>query len=46
MNEAQEQLADLIPDIRIVESIIRLPRVLREELFELLARVRPEVDAA
>lgn len=44
--EAAEQLADLIPEIRIVESIIRLPRVLREELFELLARVRPEVDAA
>jgi hypothetical protein len=26
------QLAELIPDIRIVESVIRLPRVLREEL--------------
>jgi len=26
------QLAELIPDIRMVESVIRLPRVLREEL--------------
>jgi hypothetical protein len=26
------QLAELIPDIRMVESAIRLPRVLREEL--------------
>ena len=33
---AVDQLADLIPDIRIVESVIRLPRVLREELTKLL----------
>jgi malonate decarboxylase beta subunit len=31
------QLAELIPDIRMVESIIRLPRVLREELTKLTA---------
>ncbi|MFI5394365.1 MAG: carboxyl transferase domain-containing protein [Candidatus Binatia bacterium] len=29
------QLAELIPDIRMVESVIRLPRVLREELTKL-----------
>ncbi len=28
-------LAELIPDIRIVESVIRLPRVLREELMKI-----------
>jgi hypothetical protein len=44
--EAEKQLAELIPDIRIVESVIRLPRVLREELYGLLASVRPEVHAA
>lgn len=31
-------LAELIPDIRIVESVIRLPRVLREELTKLVER--------
>jgi len=30
------QLAELIPDVRIVEGVIRLPRVLREELTKLL----------
>ena len=44
--EAGAQLAELIPDIRIVESVIRLPRVLGEELTTLLATVRPEVQAA
>lgn len=44
--EAAMQLAELIPGIRMVESVIRLPRVLREELTQLLATVRPEVDAA
>jgi malonate decarboxylase beta subunit len=44
--EASAQLAELIPDIRMVESIIRLPRVLGEELTTLLATVRPEVQAA
>ena len=42
----EAQVAELIPDIRIVESVIRLPRVLREEFIALLATVRPEVDAA
>jgi len=31
------ELAELIPDIRIVESVIRLPRVLREELEKVQA---------
>jgi len=44
--EAGAQLAELIPDIQIVESVIRLPRVLREELTHLIATVRPDVDAA
>ena len=44
--EAGAQLAELIPDIRMVESVIRLPRVLGEELTTLLATVRPEVQAA
>jgi malonate decarboxylase beta subunit len=44
--EAEAQLAELIPDIRMVDSVIRLPRVLREELTRLLATVRPEVNAA
>jgi malonate decarboxylase beta subunit len=43
---AEPSLAELIPDIRIVESVIRLPRALREELTTLLQTVRPEVDAA
>jgi hypothetical protein len=34
--EPEAQLAELIPEIRIVESVIRLPRVLREEIFTLL----------
>ena len=42
--EAEMQLAELIPGIRMVESVIRLPRVLREELTELRATVRPEVS--
>jgi malonate decarboxylase beta subunit len=40
--EAEAQLAELIPDVHMVESVIRLPRVLREELIHLLATVRPE----
>jgi len=44
--ETSAQLAELIPDIHMVESVIRLPRVLREELTQLIATVRPEVDAA
>jgi len=44
--EAETQLAELIPEIRMVESVIRLPRVLREELTTLLETVRPEVNAA
>jgi len=44
--QAEMQLAELIPGIRMVESVIRLPRVLREELSDLFATVRPEVDAA
>jgi malonate decarboxylase beta subunit len=44
--EAEAQLAELIPDIRMVESVIRLPRILREELTSLLATVRPEMHAA
>jgi malonate decarboxylase beta subunit len=45
-HEASAQLAELIPDIRMVESVIRLPRVLGEELTALLETVRPEVHAA
>jgi malonate decarboxylase beta subunit len=44
--EASGQLAELIPDIRMVESVIRLPRILGEELSTLLETVRPEVHAA
>ncbi len=44
--ETSAQLAELIPDIRMVESVIRLPRVLGEELTTLLETVRPEVHAA
>ena len=45
-HEAGAQLAELIPDIRIVESVIRLPRILREELAKLLEAARPDADAA
>jgi hypothetical protein len=34
--EPEAQLAELIPEIRIVESVIRLPRALREEMSTLL----------
>ena len=34
---ADAHLAERIPDVRIVESVIRLPRVLREELEALIA---------
>ncbi|MGD9765064.1 MAG: carboxyl transferase domain-containing protein [Candidatus Binatia bacterium] len=44
--EAGAQLAELIPDIRMVDNIVRLPRVLAEELTTLLATVRPEQRAA
>jgi acetyl-CoA carboxylase carboxyltransferase component len=44
--ESNAQLAELIPDIRMVESVIRLPRALGEEVTGLLETVRPEVDAA
>ena len=43
--EPEAQLAELIPDIRIVESVIRLPRVLREELTTLLETVHPDQSA-
>jgi malonate decarboxylase beta subunit len=36
-----DDLAELIPEIRMVDSVIRLPRVLREELDTLLQTVRP-----
>jgi len=39
---APAPLSELVPHIRIVESVIRLPRVLREELTQLLASVQPE----
>ncbi|MFQ5665932.1 MAG: biotin-independent malonate decarboxylase subunit gamma [Candidatus Binatia bacterium] len=44
--ETEAQLAELIPDIRMVENVIRLPHALQRELAQLLATVRPEVDAA
>ncbi len=37
-------LAELIPEIRMVDSVIRLPRVLREELDTLLQTVRPVAE--
>jgi malonate decarboxylase beta subunit len=42
--DTQGQFAELIPEIRMVESVIRLPRVLREELTQLLATTRPELE--
>ncbi len=45
-HEAGNQLAELIPEIRIVESVIRLPRVLREELEGLLRTVQADNAAA
>jgi malonate decarboxylase beta subunit len=44
--EAPMPLAELIPDIRIVDSVIRLPRVLREELTCLLDAVPGDDSAA
>jgi len=41
-HEEEAQLAELIPDIRMVESVIRLPRVLREELGQVLRESRPD----
>jgi len=42
--DERTQLAELVPEIRIVESVIRLPRVLGEELPELWRSVRPELE--
>jgi acetyl-CoA carboxylase beta subunit len=39
--ETPPNLAELIPEIRIVETVVRLPRALREELDTLLQSVRP-----
>lgn len=39
--ETPSDLAELIPEIRMVESVIRLPRALREELDAVLQTVRP-----
>jgi malonate decarboxylase beta subunit len=36
----EPQLAELIPEVRSVQSVIRLPRVLREELSSLLEQSR------
>jgi malonate decarboxylase beta subunit len=44
--DASAHLAELIPDIRIVESVIRLPRVLREELTQLIAAAGPRQQRA
>jgi hypothetical protein len=43
--EAEAQLAELIPDIRMVESVIRLPRVLREELLRVFEDTQPNMGA-
>ena len=45
-HDAETQLAELIPDVRIVESVIRLPRVLMEELAVLVSTVKPETAPA
>lgn len=41
--EAPPDLAQLIPDIRIVESVVRLPRVLRDEITAAIDEVQPEI---
>lgn len=40
------ELADLIPEVRVVESVLRLPRVLREEVAQLEAVKLPGGAAA
>ena len=40
-DEAADQLAELIPGVRIVDSVIRLPRVVKDEL----ARVRADIES-
>jgi malonate decarboxylase beta subunit len=44
--DTPQDLARLIPEIRIVESVVALPRVLRQELADARRRVRPSIDAA
>ncbi len=44
--ETPQDLAELIPEIRIVESVVRLPRVLHEEWTTAAASVRPEIGRA
>jgi hypothetical protein len=41
-DDAAGQLAELIPGVRIVDSVIRLPRVLKDEL----ALVRADIESA
>jgi acetyl-CoA carboxylase alpha subunit len=41
-DEAADQLAELIPGVCIVDSVIRLPRVVKDEL----ARVRADIESA
>jgi acetyl-CoA carboxylase alpha subunit len=43
--ETPQDLARLIPEIRIVRSVVALPRVLREEVAQARAGVRPEIEA-
>ena len=41
-DEAADQLAELIPGVRIVDSVIRLPRVVKDEL----GRVRADLESS
>jgi malonate decarboxylase beta subunit len=44
--DTPQDLARLIPAIRIVESVVALPRVLRQEVADARRRVRPSIDAS
>jgi acetyl-CoA carboxylase alpha subunit len=44
--DTPQDLARLIPEIRIVESVVALPRVLRQEVADARRRVRPAIGAA
>jgi hypothetical protein len=45
-DESEKNLAELIPEVKVVESVLRLPRALQEEIRQLEADTAAGVGAA
>jgi hypothetical protein len=45
-DESEKNLAELVPEVKVVESVLRLPRALQEEIHQLEADTAAGVGAA